>query len=624
MSEHAHSMPFGAEIMDDRRVRFRLWAPGARRVELCLEGPRGQTFLPMEKQADGWLELVTDEAGPGSLYRYRIDGEQLIPDPASRHQPRDVHGPSEVIDPGAFQWRENGWRGRPWEESVFYELHVGTFCAEGTFRGVAKRLDYLADLGVTAIELMPVSDFPGRRNWGYDGVLPFAPDSSYGRPEDLKALIQAAHQRGLMVFLDVVYNHFGPEGNYLGLYAPQFFTERHHTPWGAAINFDGERSRTVRDFFIHNALYWLNEYRFDGLRLDAVHAIIDESRPDLLIELAEAVHADAGAERAVHLVLENDDNAARYLRRRADGKPLWYAAQWNDDFHHAAHLLVTGESDGYYSDYAREPAGALARSLAEGFIYQGEPSTFRDGVTRGEPSGDLPDTAFVDFVQNHDQVGNRALGDRIGSLASPEALRAILSILLLSPSPPLLFMGEEWMSKHPFLFFCDFGDDLAQAVTEGRRREFARFERCADPDARALIPDPNDAATFLRSKLDWSALDSAVHRDWLRFHRALLALRRREIMPRLHGLSGDHSGHEPIGERGLRAHWILGDGSRLSLIANLGERELVQPGLAGFAAGTALHCQPEGANANLRLGVLPAWSVLWHLDTGAPGEALDG
>jgi malto-oligosyltrehalose trehalohydrolase len=469
------------------------------------------------------------------------------------------------------------------------------------------------------VELMPVAAFPGSRNWGYDGVLPFAPDASYGRPEDLKALVHSAHERGLMVFLDVVYNHFGPEGNYLHLYAPQFFTDRHQTPWGAGINFDGEHSRTVRDFFIHNALYWLDEYRFDGLRLDAVHAIVDDSEPDFLTELAEAVQAGPGSERLVHLVLENDHNAAHYLNRRSDSSPRWYAAQWNDDFHHAAHVLATGERTGYYADYAEQPARLLARCLAEGFAYQGEPSAFRGGESRGEPSGDLPITAFVDLLQNHDQVGNRAFGERIGALAPAAALRAATAIVLLAPSPPLLFMGQEFMAETPFLFFCDFGDDLADAVTEGRRREFADFEGFADPQARQRIPDPNDPQTFERSKLDWLAFDDeAHHRQWLQLHRELLRLRRVELVPRLPGIGGEQAAFEQIGHTGLRVQWRLGDGSRLTLSANLGDTELSAAGLELDAPGEPLYLVPEQADRALAEGRLLPWCTVWHLE---PPEA---
>jgi maltooligosyltrehalose trehalohydrolase len=351
MSRRRHEMPFGTQLREDGAVRYRLWAPAARRVELCLADRDAERLVEMRAAGDGWYELVTDAAGIGGRYRYRIDGDLKVPDPASRFQPGGLHGYSEIVDPLAFEWRDETWRGRAWHEAVIYELHVGAFSADGGYGGIERRLDYLVDLGVTALELMPLAAFPGRRNWGYDGVLLFAPDAAYGRPDDLKRLVQRAHERGLMVLLDVVYNHFGPDGNYLHRYAPAFFTDRHHTPWGAAINFDGPDSRIVRDFFVHNALYWLEEYHLDGLRLDAVHAIADDSRPDILEELAEAVRNGPGAAREIHLVLENDHNAARYLR--PDGRDVAdYRAQWNDDCHHVLHLLATGETDGYYADYA--------------------------------------------------------------------------------------------------------------------------------------------------------------------------------------------------------------------------------------------------------------------------------
>ena len=339
-------MPFGAAVLDDGGVRFRLWAPAARGVELRLETADQAAVLPMQAQADGWYERLSARAAAGSRYRFCVEGDLLVPDPASRCNPDDVHGASEVIDPLAYEWHDGDWRGRSWDEAVVYELHVGGFSATGDFSGVMRRLDHLVELGITAIELMPLADFPGARNWGYDGVLPFAPDASYGRHEQLKALIDAAHGKRLMILLDVVYNHFGPEGNYLHRYAPQFFNTRHRTPWGPAINFDSGCSRVVHDFVIHNALYWLEEYHFDGLRLDAVHAIADDSSPDILIELAEAVRAGPGRSRAVHLVLENDRNSARYLQRTTSATPRWYTAQWNDDIHHALHVIATGERAG--------------------------------------------------------------------------------------------------------------------------------------------------------------------------------------------------------------------------------------------------------------------------------------
>jgi malto-oligosyltrehalose trehalohydrolase len=603
-------MPFGVERQADGAFRFRLWAPAARRVDLCLEGGPEESITPMQQEDGGWFGLITERAGPGTLYRYRIDGDRRVPDPASRFQPRDVHGPSQVIEPGDWEWSDAGWRGRPWEETVFYELHVGTFTESGTYAGVKQRLDELAELGVTAIELMPLSDFPGRRNWGYDGVLPFAPDSRYGRPEELKDLVESAHARGLMVFLDVVYNHFGPEGNYLSLYAPPFFTDRHHTPWGAAINFDGKDSATVREFFIHNARYWLEEYHLDGLRFDAVHAIMDESRPDILQDIARAVTNGPGTTRHVHLVIENDHNAARYLERDAAARPRWFAAQWNDDLHHALHVLVTGETGGYYEDYADDPARHLGRCLAEGFAYQGEPSRYRHGARRGEASCELPVTAFVSFLQNHDQIGNRALGERITGLAPPAAVRAATAVLLLAPSPPLLFMGQEWGAPRPFLFFCDFGPELAAAVTQGRRREFARFPEFSDERAQSRIPDPNDEKTFEHTRLDRNDSLTANARTWREFHRELLTLRAREIAPRLRRLAGGGAGFEPLGARALRVHWRLDNGVSLTLLANLGNKPA---GDAPRPPGRLLYATPSSTPGAFD-GALPPWSVMWFLD----------
>ena len=406
-------------------------------------------------------------------------------DPASRYQPEDVHGPSEVVDPAAFAWTDLEWQGRPWKEAVLYEMHIGAFTPEGTFGAAVTKLDYLLELGVTAIEIMPVGDFPGRRDWGYDGALSYAPDASYGRPEELKALVDAAHARGLMVLLDVVYNHFGPEGSFLKAIAPQFFTERYKTPWGEAINMDGDGSGPVREYFIHNALYWIEEFHFDGLRFDAVHAILDDSPRHLLEELAERVRSAFPGDH-VHLILENEENQASRLARDSTGRPRWYTAQWNDDLHHVLHVAVTGELAGYYGDYIGRPE-KLGRALAEGFAFQGEVMPYRGGP-RGEPSGALPPTAFVAFAQNHDQVGNRAFGDRLSAIASPEAVRAVGAVYLLLPQIPMLFMGEEWGAAQPFPFFCDFGPDLAQAVRKGRREEFARFPEFEDPAVRERIP----------------------------------------------------------------------------------------------------------------------------------------
>ena len=600
-------MPFGAECRQDGTVRFRLWAPKAGTVAVRL--PEYDRDFPMAKLQDGWFECVT-EAPAGTQYQFMIDNQHSVPDPASRFQSSSVHGTSEVIDPVAFEWRDNQWHGRSWEEAVIYELHVGTFSREGTFTGAEAKLAYLVDLGISAIELMPLSSFPGERNWGYDGVLPYAPARCYGRPEDLKSFIAAAHANNLMVLLDVVYNHFGPDGNYLWLYAPHFFTDCHRTPWGQAINFDGPGSRVVRDYFIHNSLYWLEEYHLDGLRFDAVHTIADDTRPHILTELAETIRNKLADERQIHLVLENDDNAAHYLRRDVQGNPCRYTAQWNDDIHHVLHVLVTGETDGYYSDYTDNPAQSLGRCLAEGYAYQGEPSAFRDGASRGEPSRDLPPTCFVSFLQNHDQIGNRALGERIVSLHDPAAVRAAMAILLLAPSPPLLFMGEEFGAQTQFLFFCNFASELADKVRDGRRAEFARFEQFRSPEAQARIPDPNDPATFLASKLDWASLEQQPHRQWLRFYRKLLRCRHENIVPQIKDIVPGLAQYDLLGRRAVHVRWALAKGGSLELIANLGQDS------------TVLRNKPDGkliytTDANYIPGwaLAPPLSAAWFLKT---------
>jgi malto-oligosyltrehalose trehalohydrolase len=564
-----HRLPFGAEIADGG-VRFRLWAPRARSVELLLGhasdvGDSSSIELAMRPEPGGWWSLTTAKAAPGARYRYIVDGS-AFPDPASRLQPDGVHGASAVVDPADYGWHDDDWCGRPWEELVIYELHIGTFSPGGTFAGAIGHLDDLVRLGITAVELMPIAEFAGRRNWGYDGVQLFAPSSAYGRPDELKALIEACHRRDLAVLLDVVYNHFGPEGNYLHAIAPDFFTDRHHTPWGAAIDYAGPASRPVRDFMLHNALYWLREYHFDGLRLDAVHAIADDSRPDIITEIAETVRALI-TDRPIHLVLENAKNEARRLARRTNGRPAHYTAQWNDDLHHALHVLATGQTEGYYADYAPCPIAHLGRALAEGFAYQGEASPFRGGRPRGEPSDDLPASAFVSFLQNHDQVGNTPSGTRLAGRAADDLVHAAVAIVLLSPQIPLLFMGEEWASARPFRFFCDFAPPLDRAVREGRRREFAQYPEFRDPQAIARIPDPTAKATFAASRLDWTERTRAPHAAWLARYRHLLALRREAIVPRLAGIAPGGR-YARLGPAAARIEWRLGDGATLLLFVN--------------------------------------------------------
>jgi maltooligosyltrehalose trehalohydrolase len=588
-----HRMPFGAELEASGSVRFRLWAPAAGHVELVLKD--GAQVEAMPALGDGWFGLESRHAHAGSLYRFRIDGTREVADPASRYNPLGVHGPSEVIDPESYAWDDAGWRAPPWHTAVIYELHVGTFSAPGNFAAVTQRLGHLKRLGVTALELMPVAAFPGERDWGYDGVLAYAPQLTYGRPEDLKALVAAAHHHGLAVLLDVVYNHFGPEGNYLHLYAPQFFTERHHTPWGAAINFDGPASRVVRDFFIHNARYWLEEYHFDGLRLDAVHAIHDDSEPHIVNELAHAARGGAASGHVLWLTLENLDNAVRFLG--PEDAPNSCDAQWNDDAHHCLHVLLTGESDGYYADYAADPHALLCRALAEGFAYQGEFSRYA-GVPRGEPSALLPRSAFVNFLQNHDQIGNRVHGERLSQLVrEPQALRAATAVLLLAPSPPLIFMGEEWAATEPFPWFCDFEPQLAAQVRAHRGRE---FPGSADPCA---------AATFAAARLDWSARRAGSHARVLAEHRRLLGIRRRAIVPLMPRLSAGQWVRPGAGTS-FAVSWSA-PGELLHLIANLGGAAAPLPCRLSGRVLFATH--PGGRETRARSELEP-WSVLWLLE----------
>ena len=586
-----HAMPFGARPTASGGAQFRLWAPSARAVDLVRSAGPDRGTLPMRALPQGWFELDVPRASEQTRYAFRIDGGLVVPDPASRCNPDDVHAASAFVNPLAFDWPDAAWRGRPWHEAVIYELHVGCFTPRGTFQAAIGKLDELAATGVTAIELMPVADFPGARGWGYDGVLPFAPDASYGTPDDLKRLVAAAHERKLMVLLDVVYNHFGPDGNYLHAYAAPFFNEAVATPWGAAINLDAEDSRTVRDFFIHNACYWVEEFHFDGLRIDAVHAMHDTSARHFVDELAQAVRETAGAGRDVHVVLENERNDARHLARSASGQPLFSTAQWNDDVHHAVHVIATGETDGYYVDYAADPVRLLGRALAEGFAYQGEASAYRHGKPHGTPSTHLPPLTFVNSTQTHDQVGNRAFGERIATLAHAaqrdDALRALLACVLLAPAPPMLFMGEEYAASTPFQYFCDFHGELAQAVTNGRRSEFRRFERFADPALRERIPDPNAAETFQRSRLDWAERDRPGHAEWLALYRTLLHLRRQHLTPHLPQARSGGFDVAPGGR--LRVHWLLGSARRWHLWANLSATSATEtpPGRTVYASHSA-------------------------------------
>lgn len=573
----------------ERGYRLRLYAPAAERVEVLVDG----RMLPMERDGD-WFTADDSQARAGSRYAFAADGRPPIPDPASRFQPDGVHAASEIVATD-FSWPDDGWTGRPWHEHVIYELHVGAFTFEGTYESAARKLHELVALGVTAIELMPLAAFPGRRNWGYDGVLPYAPFAGYGRPDDLRRFIAAAHAHGLAVLLDVVYNHFGPEGNYLHQVAPTFFNPNAQTPWGAAIDVTVP---DVRAFFAENAAYWLTEFRFDGLRLDATHAIVDPRAPAFLHEVRATALAACEPERHVALVVENDDNDAALLD---DG----YDAQWNDDVHHCAHAIATGETFGYYRDYAHDPVRWLGRGLATGFTYQGEPSAHRGGRARGSPSARFPLSAFVTFLQNHDQIGNRAFGERLAHLAPPAALRALTALVLLAPSPPLLFMGEEWAASTPFLFFCDFEAGLAKLVTEGRRREFEAWPEFADAAVRATIPDPSAVATFEASRLRWEERTAPQHAAALALTSELLSLRARYVVPVSAGARGRDAAFERIGAGGLALRWTL-PGALLCADANLGDDALA--GLPARLPGEtffATHAAEYGD------GGAPGWSVRW-------------
>jgi maltooligosyltrehalose trehalohydrolase len=512
-----------------------------------------------------------------------------------------------VIDPADYRWNDARWTGRPWVEAVVYELHVGAFTPEGTFRAVIDKLDHLVALGITAVELMPVADFPGHRNWGYDGVFPFAPDASYGRPDDLKALVDAAHDRGLMILLDVVYNHFGPDGNSLPRYSPQFFTARHQTPWGDAINFDGEGNGPVREFFIDNALFWLEEFHFDGLRLDAVHAITDDSPVHILDDLAQRVRERMGG-RTVHLLLENERNQVRWLAGARPGVPRLYNAQWNDDLHHVLHVAATGENGGYYADYL-PLAERLGRALAEGFAYQGE-ATRRGGGARGDPSATLPAVAFVAFIQNHDQIGNRALGERLATLVPKPISRAIAAVYLLLPQIPMLFMGEEWGSVEPFAFFCDFDAALSGKVRDGRRKEFAKFAGFRTEAERARIPDPAAESTFTAAKLNWSRLAEPENSEILSWYTKALTARRDHILPLLPGLTGSQAHFTTLGEGAVVVAWNTSAGT-LMLAANLSATPT-----AGFAreAGETIWQEGDLGDGSS----FGAWAVRWSVQHSAP------
>jgi 1,4-alpha-glucan branching enzyme/maltooligosyltrehalose trehalohydrolase len=541
-------------------------------------------------------------AEAGTRYRFRINGNELVPDPASRCNPEGVHGASVVVDARSFVW-DDGWQGRPWSEVVLYELHVGTFTQEGTFRAAEARLAELAQIGITAVELMPLAAFSGRFGWGYDGVLPFAPHAAYGNPDELRSLVQTAHRLGLMVFVDVVYNHFGPDGNYLHAYAQEFFSKEHHSPWGAAINFDGSGSHWVREYFKHNALYWIEEFQIDGLRLDAVHAIADTSAPDILEEISAAVRASAPG-RHVHLVLENENN--EYSRLTAEPMPGRYDGQWNDDFHHALHVAMTGDNSGFFVDYGREPMDLLARTLTHGMLFEGSPRKLGGARERIEVAPPQPLPTLINFANNHDQVGNRAFGERLSQLLPPEAAPLATLLALLTPATPMLFFGDEVGSPTPFLYFADWDGELREAVRKGRARE---FNHAVDEDGPAL-PDPCSADTFEASRP--LQPDVQAGQWWLDLVTQALAARRQFIIPRQRQLlTGQHTARR-IGDKGVAVQWRYDNGQELALELNLGAEPIVvdTASVGPVEARDVFSYRRSSADPQ---GTWPAWSARWTI-----------
>jgi maltooligosyltrehalose trehalohydrolase len=502
-------------------VSFRVWAPASERVDVVIYGPDAERVEPLRAEPGGYFSGHLPGLGAGARYRYRLDGGDAFPDPASRFQPEGVHGPSEVVDPAAHRWRDEGWGGLALEEMVIYELHVGTFTPAGTFDGAIDRLNELADLGVTAIEVMPIANFPGSRNWGYDGVNLYAPATAYGGPDGFRRLVDAAHERGLAVILDVVYNHLGPEGNYLpAVTGGAYFTGRHHTPWGDAVDYGNSG---VRDFVLQNALYWVHEYHVDGLRLDATHAILDDSPVHILREIADTVHS--AAPRPTVVIAEDERNERR-LVLPADEGGFGLDAVWADDLHHELRRLTAGDSEGYFSSYAGT-VDEVAATLRRGWLFEGQHCEHA-GAPRGTMAEGIPPERFVHCIQNHDQVGNRAFGERLSEQVEPAVYRALSALLLLSPYTPLLWMGQEWAASTPFLYFTDLPEELGRKVTEGRRAEFGHFSAFRDPQVRERIPDPQARATFESSRLRWEERDSPEHAGVLALYRALLRLRRDE------------------------------------------------------------------------------------------------
>jgi maltooligosyltrehalose trehalohydrolase len=562
----AVSEDFLGAVSSSGDARFRVWAPTAHRVEVVFEGDAAAA-LPLQRADDGYFSGSARSCP--SLYKYRVDGDGPCPDPCSRFQPSGVHGPSLIVDPTAFEWHDAQWHGAKMHGQVLYELHVGTFTPAGTFDAAADKLVYLRDLGITMIELMPIAECPGRWNWGYDGVQLYAPYHVYGDHDALKRFVDRAHALGLAVILDVVYNHLGPDGNYLKRFSPHYFSTRYKTEWGEALNFDAEHALGARDFVLHNVRYWIREFHLDGFRLDATQSIFDDSRPHVLAELTRAARA-AAAPRDIVLIAENEPQCAEHLLP-ADRGGFDLDAMWNDDFHHAARVALTGRRDGYFSDYTGRSQELLS-CIRRGFLYQGQFYQWQK-QPRGSPPAQVPASSFVVYLQNHDQVANSFIGERVHAHVSAAQYRALAALTLLAPQTPLLFMGQEFNASTRFMFFADHRRELAELVHAGRRDFVKQFRAYADPAAQALIPDPAAAATFESSKLEWSEL--IRHAPALRFHRELLRLRAAD--PVISRQSFDILDGATLSERALVLRWFDAEHGDRLLLVNWGDDLRLQP-----------------------------------------------
>ncbi|HLY63804.1 MAG TPA: malto-oligosyltrehalose trehalohydrolase [Terriglobia bacterium] len=563
--------PIGAEPRAGGGVDFRVWAPAAKNVQVCLEGgPGSPATIAMTAGDDGYFSCFIDSAGPSSSYRFQLDDQpNLLPDPASRFQPNGPHGASEVIDPYSFQWTDSGWPGITPLGQILYEMHIGTFTKEGTWKASSEQLKELASAGITVIEVMPIADFPGRFGWGYDGVNLFAPTWLYGRPDDLQSFIDEAHATGLGVILDVVYNHFGPDGNYITNFSPYYFNSKSTTDWGQAINFDGEQSSHVRAFFLANAAHWIEEFHFDGLRLDATQDIHDESSPHILREIGEIARSAAGT-RKIIVIAENETQHTRLVRPPTE-QGYGLDALWNDDFHHAAMVALTGRSEAYYTDYKGTPQEFIS-AVKYGYLFQGEWYAWQK-QRRGTPALDLEPANFVTFIQNHDQVANTARGERPNLLATAGKYKAVTALLLLGPATPMLFQGQEFAATTPFLYFCDHKAELSKQVREGRAQFLSQFRSLALPEMQDVFGDPGNPSTFEASKLDFSERQKNVALYSL--HKDLIALRRQDPVfcaPRKGALDG-----AVLSSEAFVLRYFGGEhGDRLLLI-NLGQDEHLDP-----------------------------------------------